>query len=116
MHDAVNKKEVGKEEANPSVLDYLKNWPFITNCFGQTTLPMETKLMFGTWLDEKDPIILRAFLPSHSRKEYKTQMEGIWYTNNIYALHDRNIIKKHVYIIYKEKETKNPRNTYIQFI
>lgn len=95
MYDVVNKKEVKEKKANPSVLDYLKNLAtFITNCFGQATLPMEMKLMFGTWLDEKDPIILRAFLLLHSRKEYKTQMERTWQTNDIYSLHERNIIEK----------------------
>lgn len=61
---------------------YLKKQSFITNCSSQAIRIIEMKLMFGVWPNEKDPIILRAFLQSFEIRIRNTDGENV--TNERY--------------------------------
>lgn len=61
---------------------YLKKTVIYHNCSGQAIRIMEMKLMFGVWPNEKDPIILRAFLQSFEIRIQNTKR--MWQMNHIY--------------------------------
>lgn len=56
-------KKEDKEKSQFFIM-YLKKTVIYHNCSGQAIRIMEMKLLFGVWPNEKDPIILRAFLQS----------------------------------------------------